>query len=197
MKPFTDSIEPLKNAMWLRMLVGQDEYQGTSFRRSPQSLGSEIMEELLDIIGWSFIAWHSTNGESDGKISKADTDRFIAALDAEDCDAALPSKDPHIQCMVRLSAFCCLSWSELAKQWGWKPKKKLGPSDKACLAAQRCARDVRKVFQSVGHEPDEREVQDILMEAIRPTISEFIQEQIGIALDMVTPSAPLSDDDDD
>jgi len=40
-----------------RLLVGAQQYGDGSFLRPPSELLEEISEELMDVVGWSFILW--------------------------------------------------------------------------------------------------------------------------------------------
>jgi hypothetical protein len=40
-----------------RLLIGAKTYGDCSFRKSPDKLIDEIGQELMDVVGWSFILW--------------------------------------------------------------------------------------------------------------------------------------------
>lgn len=40
-----------------KLLIGASTYGDASFKRKPQELLTEVMEELKDVSGWAFILW--------------------------------------------------------------------------------------------------------------------------------------------
>jgi len=55
-------LQRFARAVEARLARGEREYANTSFRRSPAGLVREILEELEDVAGWAFIAWHRVRG---------------------------------------------------------------------------------------------------------------------------------------
>lgn len=52
-EPWTEFLGKVES----RLRRGAEEYGGTSLRASPPALVSEVEEELLDVVGWSFMLW--------------------------------------------------------------------------------------------------------------------------------------------
>ncbi len=44
-------------ALYKRLEKGLSEYGDCSFDRSDEDLKKEVEEEIMDIIGWSFVRW--------------------------------------------------------------------------------------------------------------------------------------------
>jgi len=60
-----------------RLFNGAEVYGDDSFDKSTESLLAEIKQELLDISGWSFIAWCRINralGKMENETTKDDKD---------------------------------------------------------------------------------------------------------------------------
>ena len=51
-----------------RLEKGFTEYGDNSFNRSDEELKKEVMEELMDIVGWSFIRWIKIREKTDKKV---------------------------------------------------------------------------------------------------------------------------------
>ena len=183
--------KPITTALWNRLREGAEEYQNASFHRTPKSLAGEVLEELLDIVGWTAIAYIAKSGAT--TISRRDVDRFLVLIMSENTAS---EKDEYIAAMMRLSLMSITAWLEFATQWGIKPKRKKSKADRAAEAAQGCIRDCRRIFQAVGHEADDRELHELVMSALRPTLTDYVQDRIGESLGIVVSTSDPSTDDD-
>ena len=181
------------NALWGRLRTGAEEYGDTSFRRSMRSLAGEVLEELLDVVGWTAVAWLVKTKPGAKSISRKDVDAFLAHITSEH---GIKSNDEYLQAMLQISTICLTAWAEFSSQWGMKPKRKRSTADKAAEAAEKVLKDCRRILQSVGHEPDDRELSELMLASIRPTLTEFIQDRIGTVLGVVVESSTSSDTED-
>lgn len=57
MSEWESDFKEFRKQLKQRMLIGEEEYGGTSFDRHPTEIIREIQEELLDVCNWSFILW--------------------------------------------------------------------------------------------------------------------------------------------
>ena len=181
------------NALWGRLQSGNDEYGGSSFKRTFRSIAGEVLEELLDVVGWTAVAWLTKTKPGALSISKKDLDAFIDYLMSE---KGVHSDDEYLQAMLQLSVICLTAWAEFSTQWIMEPKRKKSVVDKASEMAEKASKDCRRILQSIGHEPDDREMQELLLGAMRPTLIEFIQDRIGTVLGVVVESTSSASDED-
>ena len=173
---------PVVAAVWSRLVTGAEEYGERSFQRPPAEIIGEVLEELLDVIGWAAIAWiaYSSNANV---ITRKDTAVFLSMLE-----------DPPEVESLEMGGLIEMAASALMlyRRFSLVPKGRKTATGRAAAVATRCLRDTRLILQAVGHEPPESDLQKILVEALTPTLVEYTQTKIGEALGLIIDS-PLEE----
>ncbi|MFH2001840.1 MAG: hypothetical protein ABIK28_19310, partial [Planctomycetota bacterium] len=57
-----DNWKEFTTAITARLEAGRREYGNSSFTRPLPELADEVMEELLDVCGWSYLIWLRVGG---------------------------------------------------------------------------------------------------------------------------------------
>jgi hypothetical protein len=75
-------------AAWER---GAKEYGDQSFANPPSSSVEEMLQELVDVAGWAFVAWVSLKGRLEHYLSRIKAE---AVTSAEAAPPVLPNQPP-------------------------------------------------------------------------------------------------------
>ncbi|MCP4601701.1 MAG: hypothetical protein GY847_14500 [Proteobacteria bacterium] len=69
-----NNVNEFFNKIKARLIKGDKEYQGESFKASPEALKGEILEELEDVAGWAYILWRRLKDDNQSFVNYGKTD---------------------------------------------------------------------------------------------------------------------------